>query len=117
MNWSSFYTQYSCREQICKRINHEKKIILTRNAAEISAIKMAYEKLLKKDLEKDSFSETNISISEPKGYYPQAKYDDFQGPLTIVTYQFTYDLHKYGTPYLSGINSGRKIRDSVFVRN
>ena len=52
--------------------------------------KTAYEKLLKKDLEKDSFSETNISISEPKGYCPQAKYNDSQGPLTIVTYQFTY---------------------------
>ena len=30
-----------------------------------------------------------ISISEPKGYCPQAKYDDFQDPMTIGTYQFT----------------------------
>ena len=43
----------------------------------------------------DNYEKSNVNntfyISEPKGYCPQAKYDDFQGPMTIGTYQFTYN--------------------------
>ena len=44
-------------------------------------------------------------------YCSQAKYDDFQGPLTIVTYQFTYSATDVFGNTASAVNFTVTVKD------